>query len=231
MKTFDLLEGLQSYQRVSDEMDVARFAAALLASLAAAYAAAGLYRLFYESRGTGSQVSRAFPLLALAITTLFICIQVSIPLSLGLLGSLSIIRFRTPIKEPEEVGFIMLVIAASIAAATFMFGFMAILFALALLSLLLTRRLRAMGFLRRAGMLVIHLPHPDGGATERLMAALDRHLRNSRVESSTARAGTTSLHVTFSGLRTTVLDLQTDLRQSVAPESINIFLDRPGGLH
>ena len=46
MKTFDLLEGLQSYQRVSDEMDVARFAAALLASLAAAYAAAGLYRLF-----------------------------------------------------------------------------------------------------------------------------------------------------------------------------------------
>jgi hypothetical protein len=112
-----------------------------------------------------------------------------------------------------------------------MFGFMAILFALALLSLLLTRRLRAMGFLRRAGMLVIHLPHPDGGATERLMAALDRHLRNSRVESSTARAGTTSLHVTFSGLRTTVLDLQTDLRQSVAPESINIFLDRPGGLH
>jgi hypothetical protein len=92
---------------------------ALLASLLAALLAAGLYRFFYESRGTGSQVARAFPLLALAITTLFVCIQVSIPLSLGLLGSLSIIRFRTPIKEPEEVGFIMLVIASSVAAATY----------------------------------------------------------------------------------------------------------------
>jgi hypothetical protein len=30
------------------------------------------------------------------------------------MGSLSIIRFRTPIKEPEEVGFLLLVIAASV---------------------------------------------------------------------------------------------------------------------
>ena len=36
-------------------------------------------------------------------------------MSLGLLGALSIVRFRTPIKEPEEIGFLMVVIATSLA--------------------------------------------------------------------------------------------------------------------
>jgi len=31
-----------------------------------------------------------------------------------LLGALSIVRFRTPIKEPEEIGFIMLVVASAL---------------------------------------------------------------------------------------------------------------------
>ena len=55
---------------------------------AADFLAALLYRFFYERRGTGSQIHRAFPLLALAVTTLFIGVQLSLPLSLGLLGSL-----------------------------------------------------------------------------------------------------------------------------------------------
>ena len=117
----DTFETLEKFRQVREQLDPGLFITALIAALLAAYAAAGMYRFFYERRGTGSQVHRAFPLLAIAITTLFIGVQLSIPLSLGLLGSLSIIRFRTPIKEPEEVGFIMLVIAASISAATFNF--------------------------------------------------------------------------------------------------------------
>ena len=69
----------------------------LLCSLFISY----LYVKFYKSRATGSQVHRAFPLLGLSVTAIFICIQFSLPLSLGLLGALSIVRFRTPIKEPE----------------------------------------------------------------------------------------------------------------------------------
>src|SRR4026209_308623 len=91
---------------------------------------------FSPSRAPGSQVYRAFPLLGLSITAIFVCIQFSLPLSLGLLGALSIVRFRTPIKEPEEIGFIMLVIAASIATASFKLAFVGLLFALALVALL-----------------------------------------------------------------------------------------------
>ncbi|MBI2569005.1 MAG: DUF4956 domain-containing protein [Candidatus Schekmanbacteria bacterium] len=190
-----------------------------------------MYRFLYESRGTGSQVSRAFPLLGLSITTLFLCIQVSIPLSLGLLGSLSIIRFRTPIKEPEEVGFIMLVIAASVAAATFNFGFIVALYLLALLSLIVTRRLRALGFLRRAGMLVVVLPDGGAASVDRVTETLKHHLASSHIESASSRDGATSLQISFSGLRTSVAALHAGLREAVPADSINVFLDRPGGLH
>ena len=46
------------------------------------------------------------PLFLLLIPTMILIITViktSIALSLGLVGALSIIRFRTPIKEPEEL--------------------------------------------------------------------------------------------------------------------------------
>lgn len=91
----------------------------LLVSFFASLYISRLYVRFYRPRGTGSLAYRSFPLLGISVTAIFICVQFSLPLSLGLLGALSIVRFRTPIKEPEEVGFIMLTIATAISCATF----------------------------------------------------------------------------------------------------------------
>ena len=102
-------------------IDVTAFVIALLVSLVVAFALSFLYRFFYENRATGSAIHRSFITLGPSITALFIAIQYSLPLSLGLLGALSIIRFRTPIKEPEEIGFIMLLCACSVVIATFKF--------------------------------------------------------------------------------------------------------------
>lgn len=77
-----------------------------------------MYQLFYGSRYIGAGVHRTFLIGGPAITTLFLVIQVSIPLSLGLLGALSFVRFRTPVKDPAEIGFLLLLIASSIGAAT-----------------------------------------------------------------------------------------------------------------
>jgi hypothetical protein len=77
-----------------------------------------LYQIFYGSRHIGAGVHRTFIIGGPAITALFLGIQVSIPLSLGLLGALSFVRFRTPVKDPAEIGFLLLLIASSIGAAT-----------------------------------------------------------------------------------------------------------------
>lgn len=87
-------------------------------SLVAAVVAYLMYQMFYGSRHIGAGVHRTFIIGGPAITTLFLGIQTSIPLSLGLLGALSFVRFRTPVKDPAEIGFLLLLIASSIGAAT-----------------------------------------------------------------------------------------------------------------
>lgn len=230
MRNISALKILEDFQNVQDRLDPMLYAIALLAALAAAYVAAGLYRFFYESKGTGSQVHRAFPLLSLSITSIFIGVQLSLPLSLGLLGSLSIIRFRTPIKEPEEVGFIMLVIAASISAATFNFGFLVLLYAIAILSLLVTRGARSWKWLKRSGLLIVTLPDAAAAeSTERLTRLVQEHTGQSRLESSSSRDGMTSLQWMFSNLKTDVAALQTAARAAGPVSSMHVHLDRAGG--
>lgn len=58
----------------------------------------------------------ALVLPAIALTTLLVItiVKSSLALSLGLVGALSIVRFRTPIKEPEELAYIFLAIAVGL---------------------------------------------------------------------------------------------------------------------
>jgi uncharacterized membrane protein YhiD involved in acid resistance len=53
----------------------------------------------------------------ICLTTLLVIsvVKSSLALSLGLVGALSIVRFRTPIKEPEELAYIFLSIAIGLA--------------------------------------------------------------------------------------------------------------------
>ena len=217
--------------RASGGIDGGLFISALLAAILAAFAASLLYRFFYERRGTGSQVHRAFPLLAVSITTLFIGVQISSPLSLGLLGSLSIIRFRTPVKEPEEVGFIMLVIAASIAAATFNFMLIVYLYAAALICLLIMRGSSALRWLKRDGLLILSLPQEEVSARMKdVRVFLDARVRVARLESVSSHAGTTTYQYVLSGIVGDAAVFEGELR-AVAPfTAVNLFLDRPGGI-
>jgi uncharacterized membrane protein YhiD involved in acid resistance len=70
---------------------------------------------FYISYGNSLSNRKAFArnFIVLAITTMFIIsvVKSSLALSLGLVGALSIVRFRAAIKEPEELIYLFLAIA------------------------------------------------------------------------------------------------------------------------
>lgn len=230
MKQLSLLQAVESYENISEFLDLGMFALALGVSLLAAIINIILYRAFYESRGTGSQIYKAFIQLSLAITTLFLCIQISIPLSLGLLGSLSIIRFRTPIKEPEEVGAIMLVIASAIAAATFHFAFIFIMLGMAAVCMFAASMLRSLKFMKRDGLLTISFPTSITDGFVKIEPALKKSFSRYGVQSSSSHDGTTNIQLSFSGMRNDICSVQNEIR-NILPEvtSINVFLDRPGG--
>jgi len=104
-------------------------------SLIASVAIYIVYRLFYGSEHIGAGVDRTFIIAGPAITALFLGIQSSIPLSLGLLGALSFVRFRTPVKDPAEIGYLLLLIATSIGAATHTYLITIVLFIMVFLAL------------------------------------------------------------------------------------------------
>jgi hypothetical protein len=218
--------------RTMQQIGVAPFLFLLVVSLAGSLLASYLYLQFYSSRSTGSQVHRAFPLLGISITGIFVCIQFSLPLSLGLLGALSIVRFRTPIKEPEEIGFIMLVIATAIATATFKLAFVGILFAIAIVALVI----QGLGGRWRNkavdGTIVISVPQGVDGADGAVLAdLLQKRLRRARLESISRNDSQVVYAYQFEGGNTQALiALQGELTRTLQTSTFNVFLNRPATL-
>ena len=70
-----------------------------------------VYTRYGSTLSNRQQFARNF--LPITMTTMFIItiVKSSLALSLGLIGALSIIRFRTAIKEPEELSYLFLAIA------------------------------------------------------------------------------------------------------------------------
>ena len=69
------------------------------------------YKLFGNSTSNRGEFSKIFPLITLVTILVISIVKASLALSLGLVGALSIVRFRTPIKDPEELGFLFFCIA------------------------------------------------------------------------------------------------------------------------
>tara|TARA_B100001939_G_scaffold343814_1_gene357155 strand:+ start:1156 stop:1830 length:675 start_codon:yes stop_codon:yes gene_type:complete len=89
-----------------------------------------IYQKYSNSVSNKKIISSIFPLFSLSIFLIVVTIKSSIVLSLGLVGALSIIRFRTAIKEAEQIVYFLILTAISIstAAASFIFPFLLVFF-------------------------------------------------------------------------------------------------------
>ena len=210
-------------------MDLRHFALCLLVSFLFAFITEVMYLLFYENRGTGSQIHRGFMLIGPSITLLFICVQLSLPLSLGLLGALSIVRFRTPVKEPEEVGFLMLLIGSSIGIATFNFSFVVVLYAGVFVVLGLRKLQPKTPLLKnRAGLLTLRLQDSDyHDKGERIGEALKESFSGLKLDSITSIDGHTSIQYLFTKFSAdNWSQKQGALKNEYNVNDVNLFLSR-----
>ena len=94
----------------------------VLTSLAAAGVFAAVmwiaYRLAHTKATYQPKFAATLVTLAFVSNILMDLIRSYLALSLGMLGSLSIVRFRTNIKDPRDIGFIFWSMAAGLAAST-----------------------------------------------------------------------------------------------------------------
>ena len=63
-----------------------------------------------------SNTKHSFSIVAMSTVLIISVVKSSLALSLGLVGALSIVRFRTPIKDPEELGYLFFLIGSGLAA-------------------------------------------------------------------------------------------------------------------
>jgi hypothetical protein len=201
---------------------VIRVGAAVLASVIAYL----LYQLFYGSRHIGAGVHRTFLIGGPAITMIFLVIQTSIPLGIGLLGALSFVRFRTPIKDPAEIGFLLLLIAAAIGVATGNLIPVAILFAVVFVTLGIHRLISNRVTLFGRGHLMISVDQSSFPALEKKLASfLRERLRGLSLDTMSTIDDRISLHYQYrreSGFDWT--GFTNELNQLAGPAKVEVFV-------
>ena len=85
---------------------ISLFCAALLSFLVQLF-----YIKYSSSLSNKKEFSKNFVVLGVTTTIVIMIVKSSLALSLGLVGALSIVRFRAAIKEPEELVYLFLIIA------------------------------------------------------------------------------------------------------------------------
>jgi len=94
----------------SVQVSVWDFVVNLFLSAALAYLLGIVYTKYGHSLSNRKMFARNFMLITTTTMLIITIVKASLALSLGLVGALSIVRFRTAIKEPEELAYMFLAI-------------------------------------------------------------------------------------------------------------------------
>jgi hypothetical protein len=185
-----------------------------------------MYQFFYGSRHIGAGVQRMFLLGGPAITVLFLGIQTSIPLSLGLLGALSFVRFRTPVKDPAEIGFLLVLIACSIGASSGNFMLIMLLLVAVFIILLVKWFLRDRAAVGARGSLMLSVDQTEFAKLEQgIKEFLAGTLKGLSLESMSVVDGRVNLQYQYR--QQAAFDwiaFANELNRTTAPTTLEIFV-------
>ena len=133
-----------------------------------------IYIKYSNSVSNKSIISKLFFIFGISIYLIVVTIKSSIVLSLGLVGALSIIRFRTAIKEPEQIIYFLFItgIAISTAAESFIFPLLSVL-CLFLYVIILDQR-NSKSHFSQNDQIIIECKSIDNSIIEQLIDALNQ---------------------------------------------------------
>jgi hypothetical protein len=95
----------------SGESSMLDFLINILITIILSYIIGLVYSKYGNSLSNRKKLTQTFVLIAVTVMLVISIVKSSLALSLGLVGALSIVRFRTAIKEPEELVYFFVAIA------------------------------------------------------------------------------------------------------------------------
>ena len=93
------------------QIDLIGFVISLLCAAILSFFVQLFYNKYATTLSNRKEFSKVFVILGVATSIVIMIVKSSLALSLGLVGALSIVRFRAAIKEPEELVYLFLIIA------------------------------------------------------------------------------------------------------------------------
>ena len=105
---------LDFFLNKSIQIDLNGFVVSLLCSVVLSLLIQVFYIKFSSTLSNRMNFSKNFVLLGATTCIIIVIVKNSLALSLGLVGALSIVRFRAAIKEPEELVYLFLVITVGL---------------------------------------------------------------------------------------------------------------------
>jgi hypothetical protein len=108
----DLLRSLSASEGSTFQADV--FVVNLLLAVVTSFILSRVYVYWGGSLSNRRKFASSFMLVTVTTTFIILVVRSSVALSLGLVGALSIIRFRAAIKEPEELAYLFFAISLGI---------------------------------------------------------------------------------------------------------------------
>ena len=105
---------ITSFINSPDEISITTTVLSLIIGVLLSIAIRWHFRNYGSTLSNREEFSQVFPFILMTTLLIITVVKSSIALSLGLVGALSIVRFRTPIKEPEELAYLFVSIAAGL---------------------------------------------------------------------------------------------------------------------
>jgi len=93
------------------QIDLPNFVVSLICAAILSFLVQLFYMRYSSTLSNRKEFSKNFVILGVATCIVIMIVKSSLALSLGLVGALSIVRFRAAIKEPEELVYLFLIIA------------------------------------------------------------------------------------------------------------------------
>jgi hypothetical protein len=94
-----------------DSFSIVNYIAYIIICAILLYLLATAYKKYGQSISNRAALAKVLMIVGLTTFIIISIVKSSLALSLGLVGALSIVRFRTAIKEPEELGYFFIAIA------------------------------------------------------------------------------------------------------------------------
>ncbi len=184
---------------------------------------------FGSTLSNRDELGGVLPFILLTTVLIISVVKSSLALSLGLVGALSIVRFRTPIKEPEELAYLFIAIAIGLGLGANQV--LATVSASLFILLVMTGVKQYSGKSKGTNLYLSVSVSGDadgGGRTNKLTELVSKHVRSTDIRRLDERADGIDVTYLIDIASTNSLSELSDALREQYPDASLTFLDQNG---